>query len=53
MSDKQIREVGVHDFAFLLLDLGVGVVWREDQVYLSTKRVNANDPEVTCVHLLL
>ena len=53
MSDKQIREVGVHDFAFLLLNLGVGIVWREDQVYLSPQGVNTNDPEVTCVHLLL
>ena len=30
LSDEEVCEVGAHDFVLLLLDFGVGVVWRED-----------------------
>ena len=43
----------MHDFVFLLLDLGVRVVWREDKVDLTAKRIQADNPEITRVHLLL
>ena len=43
----------MHNFVLFLLHFGVGVVWREDQVYLSAQRVDAYNPEVARVHLLL
>ena len=52
-SDEQVSEVCVHDFVLLLLHLGVGVIWRENQVNLSSQRVDADHPEVTRIHLLL
>ena len=52
-SDKEIGEVCVHDFVFLLLDFGVRVVWWEDKVDLTSKRVQTHNPEIARVHLLL
>ena len=43
----------MHNFVLFLLHFGVGVVWREDQIYLSAQRVDPDDPEVARVHLLL
>ena len=42
----------MHDLSLLLLYFGVGVVRRENQVDFSAKRIDADDPEVTRVHLL-
>lgn len=53
ISYKQISEVGLHDFVLLLLDLGVRVIWWENEIDLSAQRVYSNDPEVAGVHLLL
>ena len=52
-SDKEIGEVCVHDFVFLLLDFGIRVVRREDKVDLTSKRVQTHNPEIARVHLLL
>jgi len=52
-SDEQTREVCLHYLVLFLLDLGVGVVGRENEVDFSAKRVDADNPEVACVHLLL
>ena len=52
-SNEEAGEVGLHDLVLLLLDFGVGVVWREDEVDFAAERVDADDPEVAGVHLLL
>ena len=43
----------MHDLILLLLHLSVRVVRREDQIDLSAQRVDAHDPVVGGVHLLL
>ena len=53
ISNKEIGEVCVHDFVLLLFDFGIGVIWREDEVYLPAETIDADYPVVTRVHLLL
>ena len=53
VSNKQVGEVRVHDLSLLLFHLSVRVVWRENKVDLSAKRIDADNPEVARVHLLL
>ena len=52
-SNKQISEVGVHNLGLFLLDFGVRVVWWEDQIDFTAKRIDADHPEVAGIHLLL
>ena len=53
LSNEEIGEVCVHDFVLLLFDFGIWVIWREYEVYLSSETIDADDPVVTRVHLLL
>lgn len=52
-SGEEVHEVSFHNLLLFLLHSSSRIVRRENQINFATKRVDTNNPEVSCVLALL